>query len=226
MDPFHKKVLANKTSEIMKRISNPLVLSAHLKTIFSFGDFEEIEAKTSQRGATTGTQTLLSLLAKRGPKAFTLFIHALRDPDISCADLADDLEQEERKLRGEAGAITREATSAPASPNQWDIDSAGTFNCERKKVTLGSLVKDMPFALRTKIERMMNVNNHNDHNWRGLAAAMNLSVDEVRQMEEGENGKMTGLFDDMIITKKTIKDFLDFLKNPAVQRLDVIDEIV
>ena len=84
----------------------------------------------------------------------------------------------------------------------------------------------MPFALRTKIERMMNVNNHNDHNWRGLAAAMNLSVDEVRQMEEGENGKMTGLFNNMIITKKTIKDFLDFLKNPAVQRLDVIDEIV
>ena len=84
----------------------------------------------------------------------------------------------------------------------------------------------MPFALRTKIERMMNVNNHNDHNWRGLAAAMNLSVDEVRQMGEGENGKMTGLFNKMIITKKTIKDFLDFLKNPAVQRLDVIDEIV
>ena len=84
----------------------------------------------------------------------------------------------------------------------------------------------MPFALRTKIERVMNVNNHNDHNWRGLAAAMNLSVDEVRQMEEGENGKMTGLFNNMIITKKTIKDFLDFLKNPAVQRLDVIDEIV
>ena len=84
----------------------------------------------------------------------------------------------------------------------------------------------MPFALRTKIERMMNVNNHNDHNWRGLAAAMNLSVDEVRQMEEGENGKMTGLFNNMIITKKTIKDFLDLLKHPAVQRLDVIDEIV
>ena len=84
----------------------------------------------------------------------------------------------------------------------------------------------MPFALRTKIERMMNVNNHNDYNWKGLAAAMNLSVDEVRQMEEGENGKMTGLFDNMIHSKKTIKDLLDFLKNPAVQRLDVIDEIV
>ena len=84
----------------------------------------------------------------------------------------------------------------------------------------------MPFAVRTKIERMMNVNNHNDYNWRGLAAAMSLSVDDVRQMEEGENGKMKGLFDHMIHTKRTIKDFLDFLKNPAVQRLDVIDEIV
>ena len=73
---------------------------------------------------------------------------------------------------------------------------------------------------------MMNVNNHNDHNWRGLAAAMELSVDDVRQMEERENGKMTGLFDNMIYTKQTIKDFLDFLKHPAVQRLDVIDEIV
>ena len=87
-------------------------------------------------------------------------------------------------------------------------------------------MKDIPFAVRTKIERMMNFNNHNDHNWRGLAAAMMLSVDEVRQMEEGENGKMTGLFDNMIHTKKTIKDFLDLLKHPAVQRLDVIDEIV
>ena len=103
MDPIHKKVLANKTSEIMKRISNPVILSAHLKTIFSTGDLEEIKAKTLQRGATTGTQTMLTLLEKRGPKAFTLFIHALLDPAISCADLADDLEQEERKLRGEAG---------------------------------------------------------------------------------------------------------------------------
>ena len=69
----------------------------------------------------------------------------------------------------------------------------------------------MPFALRTKIERMMNINNQNDHNWRGLAAAMMLSVDEVRQIEEGENGKMTGLFDNMIHTKKPLKIFLSFL---------------
>ena len=72
----------------------------------------------------------------------------------------------------------------------------------------------------------MNVNNHNDHNWRGLAAAMSLSVDDVRQMEEGENGKMAGLFDNMIHTKRTIQDLVDFLKHPAVQRLDVLDEIV
>ena len=84
----------------------------------------------------------------------------------------------------------------------------------------------MPFALRTKIERMMNINNHNDHNWRGLAAAMGLRADDVRQMEEGEKGKMTGLFDNMIHTKRSMKDFLDFLKHPAVQRPDVIDEIV
>lgn len=72
----------------------------------------------------------------------------------------------------------------------------------------------------------MNYNDLNDHNWKGLAAAMELSVDEVRQMDGGENGKMTGLFDTMIHTKRTIKDLLDLLKHPAVQRLDVIDEIV
>ena len=103
MDPIHKKVLANKTFEIMKRISNPVVLSAHLRPIFSTADWEEIKSKTSQHGATTGTQTMLSLLEKRGPKAFALFVQALLDPDISNAHLANDLKQEERKLRGEAG---------------------------------------------------------------------------------------------------------------------------
>ena len=46
---------------------------------------------------------MLSVLEKRGPRAFTLFIQALLDPDISNADLAHDLLQEERKLLGEAG---------------------------------------------------------------------------------------------------------------------------
>ena len=84
----------------------------------------------------------------------------------------------------------------------------------------------MPLAVRTKVERMMNVNNHNDNNWRGLAVAVGLTADDVRQMEEGEKGKMTGLFDNMIHTERRIKDLLDFLKHPAVQRLDVLDEIV
>ena len=103
MDPIHKEVLTNMTSEIVERISHPLLLLAYLRVILSIADLEEIEAKTSQRGATTGTQTLLSLLEKRGPKAFALFIEALLDPAINNADLADDLEQEERKLRGVAG---------------------------------------------------------------------------------------------------------------------------
>ncbi|KAM7439394.1 hypothetical protein ABFA07_011269 [Porites harrisoni] len=82
MDPIHKKVLANKTSEIMKRVSHPEMLAAgHLKTIFSAADAEEIEAKATQRGATAGTQTLLSILEKRGAKAYSLFLHALRDPE-------------------------------------------------------------------------------------------------------------------------------------------------
>ena len=55
---------------------------------------------------------------------------------------------------------------------------------------------------------------------------MSLSVDDVRKMEEGENGKMAGLFDNLIRTKRTIQDLVDFLKHPAVQRLDVLDEIV
>ena len=101
MDPIHKEVLTNMTSEIVERISHPLLLFAHLRVILSFADLEEIEAKTLQHGVTVGTQTILSILKKRGPKAFSLFIHALLD--LGNADLADNLEQEERKLRGVAG---------------------------------------------------------------------------------------------------------------------------
>ena len=103
MDPIHKKVLANKTSEIMKRVSNPGMLVAHLKTIFSPADAEEIEAKASNRGPTAGTQTLLSILEKRGAKAFLLFLHALREEKNE--ELAEELEEEERKLRGKAGEL-------------------------------------------------------------------------------------------------------------------------
>ena len=73
---------------------------------------------------------------------------------------------------------------------------------------------------------MMNHHDVNNHDWKGLAGAMNMTADEVRQMEEGEKGKMAGLFDKMIHTKKTINDLLALLKHGDVQRLDVIDEIV
>ena len=89
-----------------------------------------------------------------------------------------------------------------------------------------TLIKDIPFGVRTKVENMMNPDNVNNHNWKGLAAAMRMSADDVRQLEGGAKGKMTGLFDRMIHTKRTVKDLLEFLKHPDVQRLDVIEEIV
>ena len=59
-----------------------------------------------------------------------------------------------------------------------------------------------------------------------MAGAMNLSTDEVRQLESvPENGKMKGLIDRMIHTQKTVNDLLGWLKRPEVERLDVIDEI-
>ena len=72
MDPIHKEVLTNMTSEIVERISHPLLLLAYLRVILSIADLEEIEAETLQRGVTAGTQTILSILKKRGPKALSL----------------------------------------------------------------------------------------------------------------------------------------------------------
>ena len=88
-----------------------------------------------------------------------------------------------------------------------------------------SLVKDIPFRLRVRIENMMNPENANNHDWRGLACAMDMSADEVRQLQGDTKGKMTGLFERMIHTKKTIKDLLVLLKHDDVRRLDVMDEI-
>lgn len=90
-----------------------------------------------------------------------------------------------------------------------------------------SLVKDIPFKLRIKIENMMNHEAVTNHDWRGLACAMNMSTDEVRQMQgDQEKGKMAGLFDKMMHSKKTVNDLLGLLRHDDVQRLDVIDEII
>ena len=89
-----------------------------------------------------------------------------------------------------------------------------------------TLIKDIPFGVRIKVENMMNPVDFNNHNWKGLAGAMGMSVDNVRQLEGEPSGKMAGLFDRMMHTKKTVKDLLELLKHPDVQRLDVIEEIV
>ena len=103
MDKIHREVLAKKTTDIMGRISNPRIFSGYLREIFSSGDIEEIGAKEDQKGATYGTQTMLSILEKRGPKAYGLFVEVLRGPEVRLDDLADELEAEERKLRGKPG---------------------------------------------------------------------------------------------------------------------------
>ena len=72
---------------------------------------------------------------------------------------------------------------------------------------------------------MMNPENASNHDWRGLASAMEMSAYEVRQLQGDTKGKMTGLFERMIHTKKTVKDLLVLLKHDDVQRLDVMDEI-
>jgi len=78
-----------------------------------------------------------------------------------------------------------------------------------------------------KIEKSLNVHNANTHDWRGVASAMNLSTDDVNQLEQesGDKGKMGGLFDQMIHTKKTINDLIALLRHDDVQRLDVVDDI-
>ena len=89
-----------------------------------------------------------------------------------------------------------------------------------------TLIKDIPFGVRTKVENMMNPDDFTNHNWKGLAGAMGMSADNVRQLEGEPKGRMAGLLDRMIHTKRTIKDLLEFLEHPEVQRLDVIEEIV
>ncbi|KAJ7391075.1 hypothetical protein OS493_020095 [Desmophyllum pertusum] len=269
MDPIHRRVLANKTTTIMGRIS-PTVFSVYLKQIFSTSDMEGIAAKETQMGATHGTQTMLSLLEKRGPTAFPLFITALREYEIKLYDLADELEAEERKLRGgTAEAPIQRAQNLPPSGEPVDMyGDAGMSspppapvlqNCRSENdngrisdfsqepapvskeppaaemnnqahqevvLSLDTFVKDIPYHLCTRIEKLLDPPNPNRHDWRGMAGAMNLSTDEVRQLESvPENGKMKGLIDRMIHTQKTVNDLLGWLKRPEVERLDVIDEI-
>ena len=103
MDKIHKEVLGKMTFQIMRRISNPRLFAEYLREIFSTSDLEEIAAKEAQKGAIQGAQTMLSILEKKGPEAYGLFVEALRIREFYLEDLADELEDEERKLRGKTG---------------------------------------------------------------------------------------------------------------------------
>jgi len=93
-------------------------------------------------------------------------------------------------------------------------------------VNSGTLIKDIPFRLRNRIAMLLDPPDPNHQDWRGMAAVMNLSAEEVRQLDSArDNGKMKGLIERMIQRHETINDLLGWLKHPCVQRLDVIDEI-
>ena len=93
-------------------------------------------------------------------------------------------------------------------------------------INLGTLIKDIPYRLRNKIERLLDAPDVNHRDWRGMASVMDLNAEEVRQLENSrENGKMKGLIERMIQRHKTVNDLLGWLKHPDVQRWDVIDEI-
>lgn len=93
-------------------------------------------------------------------------------------------------------------------------------------INSGTLIRDIPYRLRNKIEMLLDPPDANHHDWRGMASVMDLNTEEVRQLENArENGKMKGLVERMIQRHKTVNDLLGWLKHPDVQRLDVIDEI-
>ena len=103
MDVIHKKVLASKTTVIMNSITSPTRIAAQLGTVFCPSDKEEIKATENRLGSIHASQTLLSLLEKRGPKAFDKFLTVLKNPDNLLTHLADDILDAERELRGEQG---------------------------------------------------------------------------------------------------------------------------
>ena len=103
MDKIHKEVLGKMTFKIMRRISSPRLFAELLREIFSTSDLEEIAAKETQKGPIQGAQTMLSILEKRGPKAYGLFVDVLRNSEFRLEDLADEIMEEERKLRGKTG---------------------------------------------------------------------------------------------------------------------------
>ena len=97
------QLLAIKTTVIMNSITSPTLIALQLSSVFCPSDKEEIKATEIRLGSIHASQTLLSLLEKRGPKAFDKFLTVLKNPDNRLTHLADDLLEAERELRGEQG---------------------------------------------------------------------------------------------------------------------------
>ena len=100
MDEIHRKVLAAKTKDIIKRLSSPVEMMAHLRTYLPDSVYQQVERETDRIGPSRGTQVLIVAIEKRGPKVFKVFVAALRDSTVKLDDLADELEAEEAILRG------------------------------------------------------------------------------------------------------------------------------
>ena len=100
MDNVHREVLAAKTKDIIKRLSSPVQMMAHLRPYLPDSDYQQVERETDRHGPARGTQVLILAIEKRGAKVFTAFVGALRDQAFKLEDLANELEAEEARLRG------------------------------------------------------------------------------------------------------------------------------
>ena len=99
MDPIHRKVLANKTKEIVETLSNPVdMANVSLKTLFSESDRQAINRENDRHGTLRASQLLVSTLEKTEMKAFSKFVDALRSETHKQGDLADELEREVERL--------------------------------------------------------------------------------------------------------------------------------
>jgi len=118
------------------------------------------------------------------------------------------------------GQGSRNISKQPSIPQMSNQDNREVL------LTEGTLIRDIPYRLRYKIEMLLDPPDVNYRDWRGMASVMDLNTEEVRRLENARhNGKMKGLIERMIQRHKTVDDLLGWLKHPDVQRLDVIDEI-
>ena len=101
MNEIHRQVLANKTKEIVETLSQPRDMAdVSLRTLLSESDRQAISRETDRHGTLRASQLLVSTLEKRGLKAFSMFVDALRSETHKHWELADELEREVERLGG------------------------------------------------------------------------------------------------------------------------------